>query len=140
MREHKYRAWDKEQKKMWWFDLLWGNTTAHGGGWIGMVESPTEGKYRRSMGCSDNRVQVDPMDKDIMQFTGLKDKNGVEIYEGDIILADSCDPDKYIAEVVWDMDTWGFKRKSRDGKWRIDKYGAGWLVIGNIYENKELLK
>ena len=79
---------------------------------------------------------------ELMQYTGLKDKNGTEIYEGDIL---RCDPDtanedvKVVEYVASEYDGVGFKPL-------IDQYyDNGCLysvyeVIGNVYENSELLE
>jgi len=64
----------------------------------------------------------------LMQYTGLKDKNGVEIYEGDVIK--DCD-DGY-ASIVWMFNGW--RRSDHD-----DFDGVEDEIIGNIYENPELL-
>lgn len=78
---------------------------------------------------------------ELMQSTGLFDKNGVEIYEGDIVL-NGVEPVKSIAQFV-------------DGEWVVSNpkyynfncsyvslygYKKSLEVIGNIYENKELLE
>lgn len=81
--------------------------------------------------------------KTLMQFTGLHDKNGKEIYEGDIVMRN-----KYTVasgrqemvgpyEITWDNNKAGFEYKT-------EGYTAGLFydvheVIGNIYEHPELL-
>ena len=79
----------------------------------------------------------------LMQSTGFKDKNGVEIFEGDIIARWQIDTKskklyrksskvigKHLKPVEWNQDKAG---------WNLSK-SESWEVIGNIYENKELLK
>lgn len=83
----------------------------------------------------------------IMQYTGLKDKNGKEIYEGDILKFDKQEwyrspiksyedierePEHY-SEVKWFRDGWSYDGSHSD----LDTYCE---IIGNIYENPELLK
>ena len=87
---------------------------------------------------------------ELMQFTGLKDRNGREIYEGDILVTwndspefDSWDKDMYGPTSVF----WSELEDQWDGThWRWQKdtesvFGIQFLeVIGNIYENPGLLK
>ena len=79
----------------------------------------------------------------LMQYTGLKDKNGVEIYEGDIVET-VYNGEVFAGVVVYDLSEVDFK--VTDGK---EKYGRNFQylagndeneVIGNIYENPELLE
>lgn len=75
----------------------------------------------------------------LMQFTGLTDKNGKEIYEGDVLGADHT-PNTYT--VQWDDAKSGWSVDGCTGYLRawLNSWTLPLEVIGNIYENKELLK
>jgi len=116
MREIKFRAWDKRCGIMttlreWDF--------AHGECLI------------KHMGESDDCPNES--DLEIMQYTGLKDKNGKEIYEGDIV---NWHIEKELLVVAWSITCFVMEN--------IEGYAYGFNngnfkeVIGNIYENPEL--
>ena len=69
----------------------------------------------------------------LMQYTGLHDKNGTEIYEGDIIQI-ATTYNGWRAEVKWD-------NRYMTGEAELRRFDKNCIeIIGNIYENKELLK
>ena len=75
----------------------------------------------------------------IMQSTGLFDKNGKKIFEGDIVLVlDST------YTVFYDNERGSYRLKPHDDRWNVDymsnfSHGGNFEVVGNIYENKEYL-
>lgn len=78
-----------------------------------------------------------PGEVEIMQSTGLKDKNGVEIFEGDIVTGLDYDLDPLKGEIVFKHGC--FLIESDEGDYLVESEGAV-EVIGNAYENKELLE
>lgn len=116
MREIKFRAWHKLNKEFYGYDLLLrldGNLVC-------------EVDRGENVGLFDRTFNDDFI---LMQFTGLHDKNGVKIYEGDVLQHLS-----HIEPVTYFSD-----------ECRFDTYSFGcdsWMdseVIGNIYQNRELL-
>jgi uncharacterized phage protein (TIGR01671 family) len=77
--------------------------------------------------------------QEVMQYTGLKDKNGVEIWEGDIVTADNL-----ICLVEWKgvgwRATWKKRRRTETESGSPDLNFRAHEVIGNIHENPELLE
>lgn len=128
MRQIKFRAWDTWNKKMVFKNLFDRNWYFH---------------PKKSQLAYECKTHKESLHSDIMQFTGIKDKDEKEIYEGDIVEYDvQDDGEKANYKVEWcEYGRWTLKRiGSKDWasvgtvEWEITK------KIGNIYENPELLK
>lgn len=127
-REIKFRAWDKEKKQM--ISLRDFDTSyAEGAHLIFGCEAYDH--------CYPDDVKL-LSEYELMQFTGLKDKNGKEIYEGDIVRCGN-----YQAEIIFNKNIASFRIQytALSGNLANDViYGHDWEVIGNVFENTELLK
>jgi uncharacterized phage protein (TIGR01671 family) len=100
------------------------------------------GWYVGSPGISEEMIEV-------MQFTGLHDRNGKEIYEGDVVRWDDASAGKYwrVAEVVCKPGHYTFRTEKHDfdmGSFIYCPDTAAHCnvmeVIGNIHENPDLIK
>lgn len=93
----------------------------------------------------DSHDQFEIISETVGQFTGLTDKNGAKIFEGDIVEAWS-EGYKHIGEIRWRLEGQPaiiiYPAFANQGFWKIhgDKgMDNGVEVIGNIYDNPELI-
>lgn len=84
------------------------------------------------------------VDNTISQYTGLHDKNGKEIYEGDIVYGWLCYTEEDMAYIEYQEETMSFVTIPAFEKWSGRYFelcdGNDVEVIGNIYDNPELLR
>jgi uncharacterized phage protein (TIGR01671 family) len=103
-------------------------------------------KYKQMYGGGDIRAPLAYPDDDIvlMQYTGLLDRFGVKIYEGDVVKAVYChlEIEATNYEIVFDDDVacFAFHRRGAEHRFRYEfRDGHEFEVIGNIHENPELI-
>jgi len=123
MREIKFRAWDKDNKRM-----------------CEVVELCLFSQNATLAG-DIKRLTTSYSSIELMQYIGKKDNQGIEIYEGDIV---DCSTKfiSHIYEVYWDDRASQFRLRI-NGETQFDKTYSCLIVrfgevIGNIYENPEL--
>lgn len=121
MKEYKFRAWDSLAEKMYsWTELLNQNLK-------NIFTIPEQCGYH------------------LMQYTGLTDKNGKEIYEGDIVKFRFKDDRKEFPDLIgyieYQTTFTAFRIMSNQGSFKIDITEIKFIeVIGNVYDNKNLLE
>ena len=128
-REIKFRAWAKAENRMYYAEKSDKFTIDFYGGVI----------YNRDT-WADDLV--------LMEYTGIRDKNGKEIYEGDIVINTGMRSDWEGKGIPSGMDIWSEPYFYKEKKVVLDIRNLGtslpddleWEVIGNVWENQELIK
>jgi uncharacterized phage protein (TIGR01671 family) len=153
MREIKFRAWLIEEREM-----------LNNGDWLTIdpcspnpvIQYADQGWYVNSANAEGGYLErlqnnnIKPKDEFIlMQFTGLYDKNGKEIYEGDIVKWIKYNSASGTGKIIYDSDDAEFRIMDIEGWTMADKsvyYTITIIctthtleVIGNIYENPDLI-
>ena len=123
MREIKFRGFNRKNG-MWLYGFYFQNRGAH----FVCPDEFAEGK-------SWDDYEIDPETRG--EYTGQKDKNGQEIYEGDVMR----DVDGNTCEVIWQQESAGFRQYDHVlqlcDNFIEEEFDE---VIGNIHDNPELLK
>lgn len=131
-REIKFRAWDKKRKRM--YEVL------H------LHQNDLEGHWATVKGYDcieqkDIHIQIQPKHIELVQFTGLKDKDGKEVYEGDIVINETEELLTVIfADGMFLGVLVGQKIEESESLFNCMHGVATIEVIGNIHNNPELLE
>lgn len=127
-RIYKFRVWDTWNKKMHLISSIeWG------------YDSDPKKAIVRPTGNPQDNFALLSRNLELMQYTGLKDKNGVGIYEGDVVYVLSYRNVK-VCHVVYSRASFVLKENNPNNDIRIslqDEYEME--IIGNIWENPDLL-
>jgi len=132
MRDIKFRAWDKKRKRI--YEVIHLMRSTFEGIWC-------IGKGRNIIEDKEIHIDIQPDKCEVMQFTGLKDSHGKEIYEGDIV---SDHIGVGVIEYVEKYAAFRINYQNMECKWfydyTLDGERESIEVIGNIYENPELIR
>ena len=123
----KFRAWHTKAKKMFSAEEMGKDE----------LTLSVDGRGFVNVNGASTKLSQYITDMTPMQFTGLKDKNGKEIFEGDI-LNDSEYAQRF--EVIWRNGMFSLKILNDNNFHRWIRDNEKLEIIGNIYENPELIK
>lgn len=137
MREIKFRFWDSKEKRM--YEMTPELVICYNGEVSRLLYH--EDEHNAEYSCIEWEGTVYSEHIIPLQYTGLKDINGKEIYEGDIVKIPNCkNPITPFTLCEVRYENGAYKIISLKNK-KIKDYLANWecLIIGNIYENPELI-
>jgi len=135
MRRIKFRAWDKKLKVMINPDYS---------DWEDFMIEPDGTVFRSyEYGTYETYRTKEKVDYELMQYTGLKDKNGKDIYEGDILKINGGAKD-FMVTVTFEYGCFGvrgkvFQDNHNELKYYTDLDFCSVEVAGNIHENPTLV-
>ena len=126
MRKHKFRAWDKKQRK--WLD-------------INLHMSVVDGCFYWQFGYISDILSADERENiELVESIGIKDKNDNEIYWGDIVKIKRDNFFEYVSDVRF---LYGSFCVNQHGTYfpifSLARPGDTMRIIGNVYENPELM-
>ena len=114
------------------------------GKWVvgnGIIQGVDHISYARWVDISNDKIRYEVIPETVGQFTGLTDKNGKKIFEGDIVrFSHEAYDEDFIGAVIFDECESGFILKNGDGWVGFSYIGECYEVIGNIHDNPELLE
>lgn len=139
MREIKFRAWDGEKMHHATLeDLIEAMGSQGAGSWLLHEEVGEELAAFAGRSYDSVLRTVARRTMTYMQYTGLHDRNGKEVYEGDIVKGDThwgLNGGRPLT-VAYELGTWNYSYDLIEFGQEPEKM---WEVIGNIYENPELV-
>lgn len=141
-REIKFRAWDKRNNLMW----------SSGDDGKSIKEWTFQSSFDPNDGClkaiifksDDVGFSTDMIIEEqlpVMQYTSLKDRNGREIYEGDILKGQRTDNGmEFVGEVVYRFASFELDGVAEYRHIKYESLNKSYVVIGNVIDNPELLQ
>lgn len=127
-REIKFRAYSSHNHKMYP---------------VSNIEWDIDGRIWVTADDGKNGIELIDEEAHLMQYAGLHDKNGREIYEGDIVCTGTDnigDPDPMIGQVVMLEGSWLIENDKKQEAIDLFSEITSREVIGNIFEDKQLLE